>query len=147
MVCPDAVALERLLAKRRSLSGGLLYGDAFDRWGPKEGPEYDRVMAETAEMQSAHARVTAEVEALSGATWRKNPSAIVEWAQAHVDLLERFIAANAGDEAQSTGVFVAKQEIEAWGKVARGELAYVDENGFYVHVDAGRQAEHFGALS
>ncbi len=142
---PIALELERLLRQRRSLAGALLNADAFDRWGPKDGPEYDAVMASAAVDQAEHARITAELESRAKAARSEDPAAVEAWADAHIDLLTRFAAANAADPNQSTACFVANEEREAWHAVKRGTRAYVDENCYYIHLPADALAEWFGS--
>lgn len=139
-----AVALERLLLQRRSLSGSLLNADAFDRWGPREGPERDEMAATAASAQQEHREVTRTLAGLVESTRRTDPAAVAAWALAHIDLLERFIKACGPDDVAKTAVFVANEEIVAWRKVIDGTVAFVDENVFYVSVDRSRYAAWFG---
>lgn len=144
MPLPDAaVAMERLLLRRRELSSQLLGLDAFERWGPKSGPEYEETMRTLDAADAAHRKVTAELEALSARTRAAEPAALQAWAEAKIALLEAFIAATPG-EAASTCRHVAKEEIAGWRQVAAGERAFVDENTFYVQVDRDQHAALFG---
>jgi hypothetical protein len=145
MLAGAALALERLLVRRRAAAGLLVYADAFERWGPKEGPEVDQMIADAAAAQREHEQITGELTARAQETWASDRESMVAWANAHVDLLERFIAVHAGDEAQSTARFLAQREMDEWRKVARGELAYVDETAAHVDVDAAQYAAYFGA--
>ena len=143
MLPPEALALERLLIRRKELAGALLNVDMFDRWGPKDGPEYDRMMADGAAAQRDHSAVTAELTALATATRERAPDAMRAWAEAHIDLLKRFIDTHA-DASDDTARFVAREESTAWHKVASGDLPFVDENCFYIHIDPADHAEWFG---
>jgi hypothetical protein len=139
-----AVALERLSLQRRSLSSTLLNADAFDRWGPREGPERDAMAAAAASAEQEHQKVTRTLAGLVESTRTTDPSAVVAWASAHIDLLERFIKACGPDDVAKTAVFVANEEITDWRKVIDGTVAFVDENVFYVSVDRTRYAAWFG---
>jgi hypothetical protein len=140
-----AVALERLLVRRFELAQVLLNVDMFDRWGPQDGPERDRMMEEGGRARVEHDAVTAQLAALSAETWRRDPAAVRAWAEAHIELLERFIATHP-DESDSTARFVAGEEIAGWREVAAGARPYVDENCYYVQIDRVRHAELFGPL-
>lgn len=146
MVPKAAIELERLLRRRKELCNILVNVDGFDRWGPKDGAEAARIYAEGAAAQKEHDEVSRLLAARSAELWQREPDTIRAWAAAHVDLLERFVAAHAGDPSADTARFVAKQELGKWAEVARGALAYVDENCAYVSVDRARHAELFGAL-
>lgn len=146
MPLPDAViALERLLVRRYELSRILLDTDAFDRWGQKDSPEAERIYAEGDRARVEYDDLTSRLTALSQETWARDPALVRAWAEAHVDLLERFIAAHP-DASDSTSRFVANEELVAWREVAAGTRPFVDENCYYVHVDRARHAEHFGPL-
>ncbi len=143
MLPPEAIALERLLIRRKDLAGILLNVDMYDRWGPKDGPEHAQMMADGAAAQRDHAAVTAELTALATATRAHSPDAMHAWAEAHIALLQRFIAAHP-DPSHDTARFVAQEESTAWHKVADGSLPFVDENCFYIHIDPTDHAEWFG---
>lgn len=87
-----------------------------------------------------------QLAARSAELWQAEPDTVRAWAAAHVDLLERYGAAHAGDPSSDTACYVAKEELGRWAAVGRGELAYVDENCAYVSVDRARHAEWFGPL-
>jgi hypothetical protein len=142
---PAAVALERLLLQRRSLSSTLLNADGFDRWGPREGPERDAMAAVAASAQQEHQEVTSALAGLVESTRTTDPAAVAAWALAHIDLLERFIKACGPDDVAKTAVFVANQEMVEWRKVIDGTVAFVDQNVFYVSVDRTRHGAWFGA--
>ncbi len=138
MLAESVLALERLRIRRRKMTSALVYADAFEHWGPREGPEYERMSAEIATAMREHADVTSELLRAARASERAVVSA---WAEAHVDLLQHVATTTADEDVKRT----AQQQIEAWCKVARGELEYVDESG-HVEVDAARYEGHFGAL-
>ncbi len=143
MMPPEALALERLLIRRKELAGNLLNVDMYDRWGPKDGPEHAQMMADGATAQREHAAVTAELTALATATRARAPDAMRAWADAHLALLQRFIDTHP-DASDDTARFVARQESTAWHKVASGDLPFVDENCYYIHIDPAHHAELFG---
>ncbi len=137
MLPASALALERLLVRRRELTSALVYADAFEHWGPREGPEFERMTQEIAAATREHADLTSELER----TVRESEGAVVRaWAEAHIDLLQRAASATADEDVQRA----AQRQIEGWTKVARGELDYVDESSARVEVDTVRYAEHFG---
>lgn len=137
MLPASALALERLLVRRRELTSALVYADAFEHWGPREGPEFERMTQEIATATREHADLANELER----TVRQSDGAVVRaWAEAHIDLLQRAASATADEDVQRA----AQRHIEAWTKVARGELAYVDESSAPVQIDAARYAGYFG---
>lgn len=142
----DVCTLERLLARRRRLGSQLLSLDAYDRWGARSTEEKAQAAEETRELQAARAQVTAELEAMVEQLRGRRPEAIREWALAHIELLEHFVA-SLGAEAEdklSTERFVAERERDEWGEVRDGALPYVEENVFYVHLDPERYRQLFG---
>jgi hypothetical protein len=59
-VSANVRALEALLGRLRVLGSELFNLDAFDRWGPKSGPQYEQFMVDDARPQSAHQATEAE---------------------------------------------------------------------------------------
>ena len=100
--------------------------------------------AAAASARQEHQEVTRTLAGLVESTRTTDPSAVVAWASAHIDLLERFIKACGPDDVAKTAVFVANKEITDWRKVIDGTVAFVDENVFYVSVDRTRYAAWFG---
>jgi hypothetical protein len=143
MLPAEALALERLLVRRKELASVLLNVDMFDRWGPKDGAAHARMMADGAAAQRDHAEVTAALTALATATRARSPEVTRAWAEAHIALLQRFIASHPG-ASDDTARFVAQEESNAWLQVAQGDLPFVDENCFYIHIDPADHAEWFG---
>lgn len=137
MLPASALALERLLVRRRAMTNALVYADAFERWGPREGPEFERMSAEISTAMREHAEVTRELERSAQESAR---AVVAAWAEAHVVLLEHVASTTADEDVQRT----ARRLIEEWRKVARGELDYVDESGGIVEVDAAQYAGYFG---
>jgi hypothetical protein len=140
MLPAAALALERLLVRRRVLATALVYADAFERWGPREGPEFERMIAETAAAQREHAEVTTELGNLARDTWDRDRECVIAWANAHVELLDHVVSASDDDARRAAAL-----HIDEWRKVARGELGYVDESSDHIELDAARHAELFDA--
>jgi hypothetical protein len=138
-------SLERLLIRRRRVGAELVYLDGFDRWGPKSGPEFDANMKAAGELFAERSRVTTELRTLSDTTRATCPDAVIAWAEAHIGLLERFIASHQGPE-HSTNRFVADGEIAEWKRVKAGEIPFVDENCSYVSLDPKDHLAVFGPL-
>jgi hypothetical protein len=111
----------------------------WERWGKQHASEAEIAEREArdAEMRAVHTAAVAELTALVEAA---RPAAIAAWADAHDALLAAFLA----DTTDATAKHVAGTEREQWGAVKRGELAFVDENVFYVKLDRARYLELFG---
>ena len=121
--------------------------DAFDRWGPKSGPEYERLMVDDERAQSAHKATEAELTALVTRLRQEDPDAVLRWADAHDTLLRSFIATCAGAAVRttaSTAAFVAEGELKAWAAVRSGVQPFVRENTYYVQVDPDLRRTLFG---
>ena len=135
--------LERLLARIRIAGGMQLYYDGWESHGKqfcddKQIAEMERDLAKAnADQDDAKRTLEACVMELR----RHAPAELIAWVDAHIAYLEAFVASN---EPDSTGVFVAKQEIEKWRDVRIGVLTYVDENVFYVTIDNARYRAFFG---
>jgi hypothetical protein len=142
----DVCALERLLARRRTLASQLLSLDAYDRWGARTAEDRARVAEETRELEAERVEVIAELEALVEGLRRERPAAVREWALAHIELLEHYVESLGADaeDKLSTERFVAEQEADKWGQVRDGTLPYVEENVFYVHLDPTLYRQLFG---
>jgi hypothetical protein len=146
-VSANVRALETLLGRLRELGSELFNLDAFDRWGPKSGPEYEQFMVNDARAQSAHKATEAELGALVTRLRHEDPDAVVHWADAHDTLLRSFIATCAGaaeNTRTSTAAFVAEEELQAWAAVKSGAQHFVRENTYYVQVDPELHRALFG---
>jgi hypothetical protein len=146
-VSANVRALEALLGRLRVLGSELFSLDAFDRWGPKSGPEYERFVVNDQRAQSAHQATEAELTALVTRLRQEDPDAVLWWAHAHDTLLQSFIATCAGaaeNTTASTAAFVAKEELQAWAAVKSGVQPFVRENTYYVQVDPDLHRTLFG---
>ena len=141
--------LETLLKTIRDAGSVMLNIDMWDRWGSQHASEEEKAQynADGAAALSTKANAQTELEALVKRTRAEAPAEIAAWCDLHDQFLAAFIAdtaKEANDERADTAVFVAKGEREAWAKVKAGELAFVDENVFYVSIDRARYRELFG---
>jgi hypothetical protein len=146
-VSANVYALEALLGRLRVLGSELFSLDAFDRWGPKSGPEYERFMVDDERAQAAHKAIEAELTALVTRLRQEDPDAVLQWADAHDSLLRSFIATCAGaaeNTTASTAAFVANEELQAWAAVKSGAQPFVRENTYYVRVDPEPHRTLFG---
>jgi hypothetical protein len=146
-VSANVRALEALLGRLRVLLSELSSLDAFDRWGPKSGPEYERFMVDDERAQAAHKATEAELTALVTRLRQEDPDAVLRWADAHDTLLRSFIATCAGaavNTTASTAAFVAEEELQAWAAVRSGVQPFVRENTYYVQVDPDLRRTLFG---
>lgn len=133
-----AIALERLLRRRRELGNNLLNIDMQERWG--SDAQKAEARRDGLKLGAEAREVDAELEALAAATWRAEPDATRAWAAAHVTLLDRFLAETDDD----VGRNVATEERGQWQEVARGERSCVRGNVFYVRFDPALYEELFG---
>ena len=140
--------LETLLAQKRRTAAELLYFDAYDRWGAQHDSAEGRADVErhTEAAMAERAAVVAALESLVAEMRRDRSALLTRWSQAHDALLARFVErCQRNSEADtSTAVFVANEERAQWSRVARGELPFVDENSYYVHIDPEDYASIFG---
>jgi hypothetical protein len=146
-VSANVRALEALLGRLRVLGSELFTLDAFDRWGPKSGPQYEQFMVDDARAQSAYKATEAELGALVTRLRYDDPAAVVQWADAHDTLLRSFIATcagAAGNTKVNTAAFVAEEELRAWAAVKSGAQPFVRENTYYVQVDPELHRALFG---
>ncbi len=146
-VSANVQALEALLGRLRVLGSELFSLDAFDRWGPKSGPEYERFMVDDERAQAAHKATEAELTALVTRLRQEDPDAVLRWADAHVTLLRSFITTCAGAVANtraSAAALVAEEELQAWAAVRSGAQPFVRENTYYVEVDPDLHRTLFG---
>jgi hypothetical protein len=146
-VSANVRALEALLGRLRVLGSELFDLDAFDRWGPKSGPQYEQFIVDDVRAQSAHKATEAELGALVTRLRHDDPDAVVQWADAHDTLLRSFIATCTGaaeNTRASTAAFVAKEELRAWAAVKSGAQPFVEENTYYVPVDPELHRALFG---
>lgn len=146
---PSIVVLETLLARKRRADAVLLSMDGYDRWGRDHDTAENRTRMDaemirvTAEREEATTGLCAEVARLRA----QRPEVLGRWIDLHVGLLSAFLEANAAPQAGShaaTAAHVARQEIEAWLAVGRGERSLVEENVYYLQPDPARYREAFG---
>ncbi len=137
-----ARALERLLRKRRRLAEKLLNLDMYDRWGNRSVPALNRELLRAEEYGKKLSAVERELEKRST---EAGPEAVREWARAHLALLEDFVSKRKGRKDQSTALFVARQELEAWRGVEERGTGFVDQNVYYIHYDESLYESYFGA--
>lgn len=142
--------LEKLLKTIRDAGSVMLNIDMWDRWGSQHASEEEKAQytADGAAALAARANARTELEALVARTRAEAPGEIEAWADLHDQFLAAFMADLAKqdkrDGRDDTAEFVAKCEREEWAKVRRGELAFVDENVFYISIDRARYRELFG---
>lgn len=139
MVGERAIELERLLARRRKLSAVLLDYDGYERWGQGSDPAFER---HAHEARAERERISAELEARVMQLREAEPDAVVEWAEAHLRLIDASIA-DAGPDL-AVNAHVAVQERIAWEAVAAGTRAYVAENTYYRSFDPRNYRREFG---
>lgn len=143
---PHVAELETLLRTMRHAGGELLGLDAWDRWGSRGATDEERadfqhtVTTQRAILDKARDQLIDLVTQLR----ESSPDSVIAWATAHIALLESFAAAREGEESRSTEVFVAREEIDSWRSVRRGERSLVDENVFYIHLDPDAYRAAFG---
>lgn len=132
--------MERLQSRLRTLARASLSLDGQERWGHPSSEDQARIDAAFVEIEEDRKRTRAALAALLTATRQSAPAEVSAWADAHTALLTAFIATTT----DATARFVANNELGQWAELARGSLDYVDENVFYVNVDAAAYAACFG---
>jgi hypothetical protein len=142
-----AQELETHLRSRRHAVSALVSLDGEDRWG-YPGPErLAQMQEEAAELNErirvAEAAMTEQVTRLR----ESDPTALEAWISAQELLLESYIhdlSQHADQDRVRTEIFVARDELKSWSKVRVGELAFVDQNSFYVHLPSETYVRYFG---
>lgn len=140
-------ALETLLAQIRSAGNVLLNVDMWERWGAQHASadERARMEAEAATATSQRAAARTALAQLVAATRRDAPDEVLAWADAHDAYLAAFLDdCAAKGEAAEVAASVATDERAAWGEVRAGTRDVVDENPFYVTLNAERYRALFG---
>lgn len=142
---PDAaIELERWMARRRTIESRLLTLDGYRRWGARTEEDHATAAAEESvlgmELREGDAALTRRVEALRV----EDPGAIARWCEAHVALLDHYLAMLGDDEAKRTERFVAEGERREWQEVLAGERGFADENVYYVRFDPALYEALFG---
>jgi hypothetical protein len=139
--------LDTLLGKIREAANVMLNIDMWDRWGSSTASDAERAdkAADLATATRDQDAAKSALEALVTRTRAEAPHEIEAWADAHDAYLAAFVTdCTTKGEADGTAAFVAAQERAAWAEVRAGTRAFVDENAFYVTIDAGRYRELFG---
>lgn len=139
--------LERLLATIRRAGGVQLDYDMWDRHGRQHASaeQCSAMDAEFANATREREKATSALEALVLATRAEAPTELTTWADAHdADLAAFLDDCAARGESESTAAFVARGEREHWAEVRAGKRAFVDENAFYVTMNAERYRRLFG---
>lgn len=132
-----------MLKRVRQIQETLLDMEAYERWGHGT----DAAMNEKLENAGDYHREREElVSRLKAGARTASDATLAEWAAAHIELLERYIARMEKAEGRSrrTEISVAQDEREAWERLARREIELVDQNTHYVRYDSKRYKKYFG---
>ena len=142
-----AQALETCLRIRRLAVSALLSLDGEDRWG-RPGPErLDEMAKETAQLNEQISRAETAMNQQVETLRREDPGALESWISAHEMLLEAYLqqlAQHPEPERVGTETYVAQQERALWAQVRAGEMAYVNQNSFYVRPPRELYVQLFG---
>lgn len=139
--------LETLLARIRAAKNVLLNYDMWDSQGASHAPDEVRARweADAASARSQLSTTQAELEKQVATTRASAPGEIAAWADAHDQYLAAFLAECAAKGASAdTAASVASEERAGWHEVRDGKRAFVDENVFYVTLNAERYRTLFG---
>lgn len=130
--------LETHLAELRVAGAFLLDQDTWERFGRAHASDQEiaeRTHRERHMIERRDASIAA-LDALVPTLRETDPQAIIAWAEAHLALLDHFIATTTTQAApDAVAVGVAKQERAGWDAVKRGEQPYVDGNSFFIRFD------------
>lgn len=139
--------LEQLLAKIRNADNIQLNYDMWDSHGRAHASaeQCATMEADLANASRERSEAKTALEALVAATRAEAPAEIAAWVDAHDAYLAAFVddCATRG-ESDGTAASVAIQERAEWAEVRAGTRALVDENLFYVTLDAERYRRLFG---
>jgi hypothetical protein len=139
--------LETLLAQLRNAGMVQLSYDMWDHWGSAHASPEQRATMEADLAAASQARTAANtvLEALVAATRADAPAEIAAWADAHDAYLAAFLDdCVARGESDGTAASVATRERAAWAEVRAGTRAVVDEDLYYVTMNAERYRRLFG---
>jgi hypothetical protein len=139
-VSPQTAALEAEAKQIRAAGSMLLYADAFDRWGPKDGDEREAIERGAAEADASRRAAIERLERLIVELRAHDPRPLEAWADAHVELLDDYLTRVAAD---STEAFVAREERGKWLELRAGG-SRVQQNTYYVRYDAALYQQIFG---
>ena len=139
--------LERLLAKIRNAGNVQLNYDMWDSHGREHASAEQCATMEAELANASHERNAAKaaLEALVATTRAEAPAEIAAWADAHDTYLAAFVDdCVARGESGGAAASVAIRERAEWAEVRAGTRELVDENLFYVTLDAERYRRLFG---
>ena len=129
---PDAIQLEALRQKIED----VLYESAdqseyLDRGKPNSS-QAKKAQNLMAELNHQGKQLQAELKQLIAATRSKNPQAIDEWVDYHIDLLQKIVDEKTTGTNVAVRKSVAKNTMQEWEKVRAGEIDYVNINWHYL---------------
>lgn len=137
--------LESIKKEIRSTGGVLLGLDMEDRWGAKDE---ESAKARERDFQLYDQKIAGLRNKLAGMVKQlrtENKALLEQWADAHITLLNDFIARKQTDpEKYRTELYVAREEIGKWTAFRKGEINDVDQNFFYVHYEPTLFRKLFG---
>lgn len=139
--------LETLLGKIRIAGGILLNYDMWERWGAAHASPEERAKmdAEFSVASRDHGAAKIALETLVIATRADAPAELATWAELHDLCLAAFLDdCTARGESEGTAAFVARGERAQWAEVRAGARSFVDENHYYVTMNAERYRRLFG---
>ena len=137
---PKSIELENLRQEIEEVdneSGSL--SDYLDRGRPNE-QQKEEAQANSAKHQSQSEQLRAQFHALITSVRASEPQAIEEWVQWHQNVCQRIIAEPVHDRRKVTRQFVAKDTLNQWDKVRRGEQEIVAINRVFLS-DYFREAQ------
>jgi hypothetical protein len=137
MIPESSARLARLLISRKRQADAALSLDGYSRWG--NNGRYDKKEqheAMAAQIPETERRIKAGIAALR----TTDPDALTHLIDGQIKLLDAIIATSE----DSTSVFVAKEEREAWETVRAGRADFVAGNCHYIREDAALFEEIFG---
>ena len=138
---PDVTRLAKLYILRRSQTEASLSLDGYDRWG--RGSTYTHYDEDVA-LVGRIPETEAAIEALTRRLRAQDPDGLAYFVDAQRQLLRRFIETAPDTSHGRTGCSVARDELEAWDAVLRGDRDRVRQNSHFVRVDPALFEALFG---
>jgi hypothetical protein len=125
----ETISLETLRQKIEKMEDDMGNQSDYMDLGRPDKKQIEQIQQQLA---SDKVKVEALKSELHSLILKSSPQAIDEWVNWHKNMLQKILSEQATDTKGRTRLFTARQTLEAWDKIARGEQDYIAINWYYL---------------
>jgi hypothetical protein len=125
----ETIALEKLRQKIEKMEDDMGSQYDFIDYGKPDKKQTEKIQQQLAVDKVKIEALKSELHTLIS---KSSPQAIEEWVGWHKSILQNILSEQATDTKSRTRLFTARQTLEAWEKISRGEQDYIAINWYYL---------------